>query len=111
MAGNADSLKASIAIKYIAINTHQTGATASFYVNLAKNTVLSRDPLHNSGGRGAALRIQTEGLEAFAAQLLAKRYGNARPAVQNMPCGTQDMSISDPFGNRLTFLSDGANDQ
>ena len=67
MASNSDGLKASFAIEYIAINTHKTCATASFYVNLAKNTVLSRDPLHNSGDRGAALRIQTEGLKAFAA--------------------------------------------
>lgn len=52
---------------------------------------------------GAAMRIETAGLEAYAAQLLAKPYGNARPAVQDMPWGTKDMSISDPFGNRLTF--------
>lgn len=61
---------------------------------------------HGDGSPGAALRIETAELEAFAAQLLAKQCGNARPAIQSMPWGTRDMAIADPFGNRLTFFSD-----
>ncbi len=61
---------------------------------------------HGDGSPGAALRIETAELEAFAAQLLAKQYGNARPSIQCMPWGTRDMAIADPFGNRLTFFSD-----
>jgi len=35
--------------------------------------------------------------------LLEKKYKNARPGIQNMPWGTRDMAISDPFGNKLIF--------
>ena len=38
-------------------------------------------------------------------QLLAKNYKYARPGIEDMPWGTRDMSVADPFGNRLTFTS------
>jgi hypothetical protein len=54
---------------------------------------------------GAAMRIETEALEAFQKELAAKRYKYARPQIEDMPWGSRDMSIRDPFGNRLTFTS------
>jgi hypothetical protein len=37
--------------------------------------------------------------------LLAKQYRYAHPQIQAMPWGSQDMAISDPFGNRLVFTN------
>ena len=54
---------------------------------------------------GAAVRIETNELEAFQKQLLAKNYKHARPGIEEMPWGTRGMSIADPFGNRLTFTT------
>ena len=52
---------------------------------------------------GAAVRIQTTELDAFHEELVAKRYKYYRPGIEKMPWGTRDMSVKDPFGNRLTF--------
>ena len=52
---------------------------------------------------GAAMRIQTTTLDAFHAELVAKGYEYWRPGIEKMPWGTRDMSVKDPFGNRLTF--------
>ena len=52
---------------------------------------------------GAAMRIQVDGIDALHAELTAKQFKYARPAVEDTPWGTRDMSIKDPFGNRLTF--------
>lgn len=52
---------------------------------------------------GAALRIETSELDAYQQQLLAKNYANARPGIETMPWGSRDMTIHDPFGNRLVF--------
>lgn len=54
---------------------------------------------------GSAVRIQMEDVDAYQKELVEKRYKNARPGVQDMPWGTRDMSISDPFGNRVIFTS------
>jgi uncharacterized glyoxalase superfamily protein PhnB len=56
---------------------------------------------------GAGLRIETIGLESFQSELAAKQYKHSRPAIQEMPWGTREMAITDPFGNRLTFTEAG----
>jgi len=53
---------------------------------------------------GAAMRIETNDLEAFQKALLAKNHKYARPRIEEMPWGS-DMSVTDPFGNRLTFTN------
>lgn len=54
---------------------------------------------------GGAVRIATEGLDEYHAQLTAKQYKHARPGIEAMPWGSREMSIKDPSGNRLTFVS------
>ncbi len=52
---------------------------------------------------GAALRIETDELEVFRAQLLDKVSGDTPIEIQAMPWGSLDMTLNDPFGNRLVF--------
>lgn len=54
---------------------------------------------------GAAIRIQLEGLQAYHQELRAKHYAFARPEMQVMPWGTTEMSLKDPFGNRIIFVA------
>jgi uncharacterized glyoxalase superfamily protein PhnB len=51
------------------------------------------------------MRIETDELEAFQKELMAKGYKYARPGIEVMPWGSRDMSVADPFGNRLTFTN------
>lgn len=53
---------------------------------------------------GAAVRIAVDDATAYAATLVAKRHGNARPgAPEATPWGTLEFTVHDPAGNRLTF--------
>jgi Uncharacterized protein conserved in bacteria len=56
---------------------------------------------------GAALRIAVPDVDAYCRALNAKGYRHARPGVQAQPWGWREMAISDPFGNRLVFCSEG----
>jgi catechol 2,3-dioxygenase-like lactoylglutathione lyase family enzyme len=67
--------------------------------------VLHLSEHHGDATPGAGLRIETPELDALHQELTAKRYKYARPGIEQMPWGTRDMSIKDPFGNRLTFWS------
>ena len=49
------------------------------------------------------MRIEADDLDGLQAELLGKDYQYARPGIEDMPWGSRDMSINDPFGNRLTF--------
>ncbi|UOA26491.1 glyoxalase superfamily protein [Pseudosulfitobacter sp. DSM 107133] len=60
---------------------------------------------HGDASPGAALRIGVRDVAAYAAELNAKEYGFARPGVQRQPYGMDDMSVADPFGNRLIFCT------
>ena len=67
--------------------------------------VLHLSEHHGDSTPGSALRIETDELEDFQQQLLAKQYPFARPDIQAMPWGSQDMTVTDPFGNRLVFTN------
>ena len=57
------------------------------------------------GSPGAQVRISAEDVDSFSAELLAKKYKHARPGKSEvMPWGTKELTIADPFGNRLTFF-------
>lgn len=65
--------------------------------------VLHLSEHHGDCCPGAALRIETTELDAFHQELSRKSYGYARPSIAQTPWGSSDMSIADPFGNRLIF--------
>lgn len=67
--------------------------------------VLHLSEHHGDGSPGAAMRIETDELAAFHAELLAKAYSYARPGLEKTAWDSVDMSIRDPFGNRLTFTN------
>lgn len=52
---------------------------------------------------GSAVRIGLNDLTGFHQALSARPYRFARPSIENHPWGDQ-LSINDPFGNRLIFF-------
>ena len=54
---------------------------------------------------GAAIRITVDDIDALHAELTARPYGYARPGIEQMPWDSREMSITDPFGNRLTVVA------
>ena len=84
---------------------HRFQEDLPLYMQVSKDgCLLHLSEHHGDASPGAALRIDTTDLEAFHASLLAKRYKYARPGIQEMPWG-REMSIGDPFGNKLIFAS------
>ncbi len=76
------------------------------YMQVSKgDCVLHLSEHHGDSCPGSALRIEVENIDGYQKELIEKRYKNARPAVQDQPWGSRDMSINDPFGNRLVFTN------
>ena len=53
---------------------------------------------------GAAIRIAVTDLDAYQAELMAKEFKYARPGIETAPWGSREMTIRDPFLNRLVFV-------
>ena len=62
-------------------------------------------PRHADPPPGTYVRIETTGLDEFQQLLLAKKYKYARPGIQQIPWGTREMTIGDPFRNQLIFVA------
>ena len=60
---------------------------------------------HGDATPGAAMRIEVDDVDALCAELVSRHASHSRPEVQAMPWGTRDFTVTDPFGNRLTFTS------
>jgi hypothetical protein len=65
---------------------------------------------HDGDARqGAAVKLHTDDIEAYVAEIVAKKYppGVAEQdlGVCEQPWGSLDMLLVDPFGNRLIFTN------
>lgn len=62
---------------------------------------------HGDASPGARVRIETPDLDDYVAGLRAARYRHARPGDPAVaPWGGREITITDPFGNRLTFWTE-----
>ena len=85
---------------------HRFEEALPLYMQISKGAcVIHLSEHHGDCSPGAAMRIETDELETFQRQLVAKSYKHARPEIEEMPWGSRDMSVCDPFGNRLTFTN------
>lgn len=57
---------------------------------------------------GGSVRIEVDDVHDYCRRLNEKQYRHARPGVQEQPWGSNDMTISDPNGNKLIFFTDVA---
>lgn len=64
---------------------------------------------HGDAAPGGRSFIPMLGLGAFHAELQAKTYPNLNPEIETVPWGLQ-MTLTDPFGNRLTFCEQTVQD-
>lgn len=66
--------------------------------------VLHLSEHHGDGSPGARVRVEVGGLRVLHADLVAKRYRNLRPGLEQPPWGGLEMTVIDPAGNHLIFV-------
>jgi uncharacterized glyoxalase superfamily protein PhnB len=85
---------------------HRFASGMPLYMQVSKDgCVLHLSEHHGDCCPGAAMRIETNELDGFHTALAAKDYPNARPGIEETPWGSRDLSVTDPFGNRLIFTN------
>ena len=58
---------------------------------------------HGDGTPGSRVFVRMTGIEALHAELIAKRYKFNRPGLETPPWGGRELTVIDPFNNRITF--------
>jgi uncharacterized glyoxalase superfamily protein PhnB len=83
---------------------HRFDENAPLYAEVSRTgLVLHLSEHHGDGAPGAHITIHVTGIEELHRELSEKKYRYARPGLEEQPWGARTVSISDPFGNRLTF--------
>ncbi len=87
---------------------HRFEPALPLYMQLSRDHMLLHLTEHHGDATpGSALRVDVGDVDALLAELRGRPYGNARPSAEEQPWGSREMTITDPFGNRLTFYSQG----
>lgn len=60
---------------------------------------------HGDASPGSTIRVLVDGIEELRQDLIAKKYSNARPGIEEQEWGMREMTIHDPFGNKIIFAS------
>ena len=85
---------------------HRFEPNTPLYMQLSNGAcVLHLSEHFGDAAPGGHLRIEVEDVIGLCAALNEKKYRHARPHFQPMEWGSTDMTINDPFGNRLTFYT------
>ncbi|KZN62428.1 hypothetical protein N473_19435 [Pseudoalteromonas luteoviolacea CPMOR-1] len=83
---------------------HQHQADLPVYMQISKDACTLHLSEHFADASpGASIRIGCEDLKAYQTQLIQKQYKHAKPSITEQLWGIE-MTISDPFGNRLIFF-------
>ena len=61
---------------------------------------------HGDGSPGASMRIGCDDVHALLAELASKPYASLRPKLEAPPWGGEELTVIDPFANRLTFFKE-----
>jgi uncharacterized glyoxalase superfamily protein PhnB len=86
---------------------HRYGENFPLYMEIARGEcVLHLSEHHGDAIPGSALRIHVEDIVGFHGELAGKNYHRARPGLQEQQWGTREVSVIDPFGNRLHFYEE-----
>ena len=88
---------------------HRFAPGLPLYMQVSRGgAVLHLSEHHGDATPGSTVRIGVADIDLFYRELAQKDYKFARPAIEDQPWGLRELSISDPFGNRIVFFGTDA---
>ncbi len=95
-------------IEYLSFNVdweHRFEPKLPLYMSVTRGgCTLHLTEHHGDCCPGAALRIPVDDIAAFHAEIMSKDYDYLRPSIELTLWDTREVSVNDPFHNRLTFF-------
>ena len=83
---------------------HRFDDNAPLYMGIVRDDCeLHLSEHHGDGSPGAHIRVEVADVAGLHRELTAKKYRFAGPGLEETPWRTREVTVSDPFGNRLTF--------
>jgi catechol 2,3-dioxygenase-like lactoylglutathione lyase family enzyme len=84
---------------------HRFGPEFPLYMQVSRRECLLHiSEHHGDAAPGSAIRITVDDVDALCAELNDRKYGYAHPGVETKPWKLREMTVIDPFANRLIFV-------
>jgi catechol 2,3-dioxygenase-like lactoylglutathione lyase family enzyme len=84
---------------------HRFEPDLPLYMQVSRDgMVLHLSEHYGDGSPGAAVYVEMQGIEAFHAEISAKKYRYLRPGInEGFGKNGKSLNLTDPFGNKLRF--------
>ena len=83
---------------------HRFEPGAPVYMQISRDElVIHLSEHHGDGTPGSTAYVYTTGIEALHRELIDKKYRHNRPGLERMEWGMIQMTVIDPFNNRICF--------
>ncbi|UOQ86899.1 glyoxalase superfamily protein [Gracilibacillus salinarum] len=86
---------------------HQYSENMPVYIQVSLNdAVIHLSEHYGDASPGGAIRIKIKDLKSFHSLLVEKQYPYSNPAIEKTPWGTSELTVIDPFSNRIIFYEE-----
>jgi uncharacterized glyoxalase superfamily protein PhnB len=86
---------------------HRFAADFPLFLQVSRGGFMLRLSEHHADAcPGSAVTVAVENVTSFCDELRAKNYRYAKPSLEKASWGALQMTVSDPFGNRITFCEE-----
>ncbi len=83
---------------------HRFGPDMPLYMQVSRGPVaLHLTEHHGDACPGSTAYVRMHGVRAYHAEISARNYGYLRPGVESRDWTEAEMTVTDPFGNRIRF--------
>ena len=83
---------------------HRYGPEFPIYMQVSRSGLqLHLSEHHGDASPGSTVFVWMQGVDAYRAELIGKRYPFSKPGIQENGPGGRTLEVPDPFGNRIRF--------
>lgn len=83
---------------------HRYGPEFPIYMQVSRSGLqLHLSEHHGDASPGSTVFVWMQGVDAYRAELIGKRYPFSKPGIQENSPGGRTLEVPDPFGNRIRF--------
>ncbi|MBJ8050986.1 VOC family protein [Bacillus cereus] len=72
------------------------------------NAVIHLSEHHGDASPGGAIRVKIDDVKGYHSVLLSKEYAYSKPSIEKTPWDTIELTVIDPFSNRITLYEEKA---
>ncbi|MCA0972327.1 VOC family protein [Halobacillus litoralis] len=84
---------------------HQFADDMPLYMQISHGgCIIHLSEHHGDCCPGSAIRIEVENVKLIHSNLISKKYKNSHPRIETTPWNTLEVTVKDPFANRIVFF-------